>query len=218
MFSCTRSTCTVIATPMNRENNPSSPFPRDSLFQTMKNHAVLLFGLIGTMWAVEISDLLPFAHLDRFGIQPRTLSGLVGILCAPFLHAGFGHLLANTIPFLVLGGIVLLGGSRVFWSVTLLVILMGGLGVWLFAPKFTNHVGASGVIFGYFGFLMARGFFERSVRWILTACAIFVLYGGLLFGVLPLRSGVSWQGHLFGFLGGIIAARLLFSPDTKLLR
>ena len=155
----------------------------------MKNHALLLLGLTGTMWALEILDLLPFAHLDRFGIQPRSLSGLLGIVCAPFLHAGFGHLLANTLPFLVLGGIVLLGGSRIFWGVTLLVTLMGGLAVWLFAPKFTNHIGASGVIFGYLGFLMARGFFEGSVRWILIACAIFVLYGGLLVRRAPARRG-----------------------------
>ncbi len=179
-----------------------------SVIGTIKAHAVLLLGLLGIMWAVEILDLLPFIHLDRFGIRPRSVAGLAGIVCAPFLHAGFGHLIANSFPFVILGGIVLLGGRAVFWRVTIFVTLAGGLGVWLFAGRFTNHIGASGLIFGYLGFLLARGFFEKSLTWILTACAILVVYGGLLFGVLPIRAGVSWQGHLFGFLAGVAAARL----------
>ena len=189
-----------------------------SLIGTIKAHAFLLLGLLGIMWVVEILDLLPFIHLDRFGIHPRTVAGLAGIVCAPFLHAGFAHLAANSFPFVILGGIVLLGGRRVFWSVTLFVTLTGGLGVWLFSGRFTNHIGASGLIFGYLGFLLARGFFEKSLRWMLAACAILLAYGGLLFGVLPIRAGVSWQGHLFGFLAGVGAARLLFRGDRKLLR
>ena len=179
-----------------------------SLIATIKAHAVLLLSLLGIMWAVEILDLLPFIHLDRSGIRPRTIAGLAGIVFAPFLHDGFRHLIANSIPFVVLGGIVLLGGRRVFWRVTLFVMLAGGLGVWLFAGRSTNHIGASGLIFGYLGFLLARGFFQKSLTWMLIACAILVAYGGLLFGVLPVRAGVSWQGHLFGFLAGVGAARL----------
>ena len=188
-----------------------------SLIATIKAHAVLLFSLLGLMWAVEILDLLPF-HLDRFGIRPRSVAGLAGIVCAPFLHAGFAHLAANSIPFLILGGIVLLGGRGVFWKVTLFVTLAGGLGVWLFAGRFTNHIGASGLIFGYLGFLLARGWFEKSLPWMLAACAILVAYGGLLFGVLPGHAGVSWQGHLFGFLAGIGAARWWFSGEKGLPR
>ena len=196
---------------------PEVPRPR-SLIGTIKDHAVLLFSLLGVMWAVEILDLLPFIHLDRFGIRPRSAAGLAGIVCAPFLHAGFGHLIANSLPFVMLGGIVLLGGRRVFWRVTLFVTLAGGLGVWLFAGRFTNHVGASGLIFGYLGFLLARGYFEKSMPWMLAACAILIAYGGLLFGVLPIHAGISWQGHLFGLLAGIGAARLLFPGDKMLLR
>ena len=194
------------------------PIRPRSLIGTIKAHAFLLLGLLGIMWVVEILDLLPFIHLDRFGIHPRSVAGLAGIVCAPFLHAGFAHLAANSFPFVILGGIVLLGGRRVFWSVTLFVTLTGGLGVWLFSGRFTNHIGASGLIFGYLGFLLARGFFEKSLRWMLAACAILLAYGGLLFGVLPIRAGVSWQGHLFGFLAGVGAARLLFRGDRKLLR
>ncbi len=192
--------------------------PPRSLNRTIKAHAVLLLSLLGVMWAVEILDHLPFVDLDRFGIRPRSISGLTGIVCAPFLHAGFGHLIANSIPFVFLGGIVLLGGRQVFWRVTLFVVLAGGLGVWLCAGRFTNHLGASGLIFGYLGFLLARGLFEKSLPWILVSCAILVTYGGLLFGVLPMRAGVSWQGHLFGFLAGVAAARFLLPSNRKLLR
>ena len=189
-----------------------------SLLAAIKEHLLLLFGLLGVMWAVENLDLLPFVHLDRYGIHPRSVRGLPGIVLAPFLHAGFGHLMVNSLPFVILGGIVLLGGVRVFWSVTVFVILVGGLGVWLVAGKFTNHIGASGLIFGYLGFLLARGLFEKSLPWVLVGLAILVSYGGLLFGVLPLHAGVSWEGHLFGFLSGVGAARLIFPNGTPMLR
>ncbi len=193
--------------------------PRFSaIVRSIKQHALLLFTLLGLMWTLEILDLLPFVDLDRFGIRPRSASGLIGIVCAPLLHAGFGHLLANSLPFLILGGFVLLGGVRVFWRVTLFVVLISGLGVWLSATTFSNHLGASGLIFGYLGFLLARGFFEKSWPWTLAGCALLFVYGGMLFGVLPLQSGVSWQGHLFGFLAGIGAARWLFSGAGKSFR
>lgn len=189
-----------------------------ALVEAIKDHLFLLFGLLGVMWVVEILDHLPYIHLDRFGIRPRTLSGLPGILFAPFLHAGFGHLLVNSLPFVILGGAVLLGGVRVFWKVTIFVALAGGFGVWLLASPSSIHIGASGVIFGYLGFLLARGVFERSLFWLLVAVAILIGYGSLLFGILPLQAGVSWQGHLFGLAAGIGAARLMFPPDRTMLR
>lgn len=194
----------------------TEPSRSQSLIQSIKDHLLLLFGLLGIMWAVEILDHLPFLHLDRFGIQPRRAAGLPGIVLAPFLHDGLGHLIVNSVPFIVLGGIVLLGGARMFWGVTIFVTLLGGLGVWLFAGSFSNHLGASGLIFGYLGFVLARGVFEKSLPWMLVACAVLVVYGGLLFGVLPSQAGVSWQGHLFGFLAGIGAARLMF-PKEKIM-
>jgi membrane associated rhomboid family serine protease len=195
---------------------PDSPRP-PSIVRVIKDHLVLLFGLLGAMWVVEILDLLPFLHLDRYGIHPRAASGLPGIVTAPFLHANFAHLLLNSLPFIVLGGTVLLSGVRVFLGVTIFVTLAGGFGVWLFAPKFSNHIGASGLIFGYLGFLLARGIFEKSWTSILIACAILIGYGGLLYGILPLQAGVSWQGHLFGFLAGVAAARLM-APIWKTSR
>jgi membrane associated rhomboid family serine protease len=180
-----------------------------SIGRVIKDHLLLLFGLLGAMWIVKILDLLPFLHLAHHGIHPRTVSGLPGIVTAPFLHANFAHLALNSLPFIILGGIVLLSGVRVFWGVTIFVTLAGGFAVWLFAQKFSNHIGASGLIFGYLGFLLARGVFEKSWTSIVIACAILIGYGGLLAGILPLQSGVSWQGHLFGFLAGIAAARLM---------
>jgi membrane associated rhomboid family serine protease len=180
-----------------------------SIGRVIKDHLLLLFGLLGAMWVVKILDLLPFLHLASHGIHPRTVSGLLGIVTAPFLHANFAHLALNSLPFIILGGIVLLSGVRVFWGVTIFVTLAGGFAVWLFAQKLSNHIGASGLIFGYLGFLLARGVFEKSWTSILIACAVLIGYGGLLAGMLPLQFGVSWQGHLFGFLAGIAAARLM---------
>jgi membrane associated rhomboid family serine protease len=197
---------------------PATDPPRSiSLLDAIKDHLFLLFGLLGLMWLVEILDLLPFIHFDRYGIHPRSASGLIGIVLAPILHAGFGHLLANSLPFVILGGIVLMGGTQVFWKVTIFVTLAGGFCVWLFAGRFTNHIGASGLIFGYLGFLLARGFFEGSLLWMLVAGVIMLLYGGLLFGVFPSDAGISWQGHLFGFLAGIGAARLIFPSGKTML-
>ena len=189
-----------------------------SLLGTIKDHLFLLVGLLGIMWLVEVLDLLPFLHLARYGIHPRSVPGLPGIVFAPFLHSGFQHLIVNSLPFIVLGGIVLLGSVRVFWRVTIFVTLVGGFGVWLFGGKFTNHIGASGLIFGYLGFILARGLFEKSLPWIMTAGAILIAYGGLLFGVLPIHAGVSWEGHLFGFLAGIGAARLMFPKEGAMFR
>ena len=196
----------------------SDPVRPRSLLRVIKDHILLLFGFLGTMWIVELIDQLPHMQLDRYGIHPRSAAGLLGIVTAPFLHAGFRHLMVNSLPFVVLGGTVLLSGLRVFWGVTIFVILVGGLGVWLFAGSFSNHIGASGLIFGYLGFLLARGLLEKSFASMLIAGAILLAYGGLLFGLLPLQAGVSWQGHLFGFLAGIGAARLMSSAKRSEIR
>jgi membrane associated rhomboid family serine protease len=159
------------------------------------------------MWLAEVADLvLVRGTLDAGGIRPRTEAGLWGILLAPFLHAGFAHLLANTAPLLVLGWLVLVRGLRDFVRVTAVAVLPGGLGVWLVGGTRTVHIGASGLVFGYLGYLFLRGYWERSVSAILVAVAAGVLYGGVLWGILPTGHGVSWEGHLFGFAGGATAA------------
>jgi membrane associated rhomboid family serine protease len=164
------------------------------------------------IWVVELVNLLLGHRLNLFGIHPRTVAGLPGIVLSPFLHTGIGHVLLNTIPLVILGWLVILRGPRVFLEVSLLIIVVSGVGVWLFGRS-AYHVGASGLIFGYFGYLVARGWYERSLSSILIALVTIVLYGGILLGVLPFRAGVSWEAHLFGLLGGILAARLVPVED-----
>lgn len=164
--------------------------------------------LVAVMWAVEIVDLIPGTNLDRWGIQPRRARGLVGIATSPFLHSGFAHLIGNTIPFLVLGGFIAAGGVARYFRVTLVVALVTGIGTWLVGPEGTVHIGASGLVFGYLTYLLARGVFERKLTHLLVGVVVLFLYGGVLWGLVP-RPGVSWQGHLFGALGGVVAARLV---------
>jgi membrane associated rhomboid family serine protease len=175
----------------------------------VKAQIVILAGFVGLMWGLEILDLFLGGALNRFGIRPHSLIGLRGILFAPFLHGNFLHLAANTVPFVILGWLVMLRRTSDFFTVTAIVMLVAGLGTWLFAPSYTNHIGASGVVFGYLGFLLARGYFERSFGSILLSVMVGLLYGSMIWGVLPGQIGISWQGHLFGFIGGIIAARML---------
>lgn len=178
-------------------------------------HLALLGGILAVMWAVEVADLLLFGvSLDAYGIRPRSAEGLAGILFAPFLHGGFAHLLGNSVLFVVLGSLVLFHEVRDFVLTTVLAVLVGGLGVWLFGGSGTVHVGASGVIFGYFGYLLLRGYFRRSLGAILLSLSLLVFYGWLLFGLLPFQPGISWLGHLFGFLGGALSAYLLRSKTT----
>ena len=163
-------------------------------------------GFVAVLWALEIVDTVLGNRLDAEGIQPREGEGLLGILLAPLLHAGFGHLVANTVPLLVLGFLLLLSGVRRWAVVTAIVWLVGGLGTWLTGGDGTVHLGASGLVFGWLVHLLVRGFFTRRPGQILLGVAVFLLYGGLLLGVLPGTPGVSWQGHLFGALGGLLAA------------
>lgn len=171
---------------------------------------MLLFGLLAIMWAVEVVDwLLPVAGLDGLGIRPRTEGGLLGILLSPFLHVGFGHLLSNSPPFLLLGGLVMTGGRRRFLLLSLWVTIIGGGGVWLLGGGGTVHLGASLLIFGYLGFLLSRGIVERRAGGVLLSAGLLAGYGGMLYGLLPGQPGISWLGHLCGFLAGIAGAWLL---------
>ena len=181
-----------------------------SIKRALKLQAAILLGLVAIMWAIEVVDLVVLGGaLDAYGIRPRTVDGLWGILLAPFLHGGLGHVAANTIPFVVLGWLVMLRETWHFFAVGVIVAVLGGLGVWLTAPAAGVHIGASGVVFGFFGFLLLAGWFERRFGTILVSLAVLVAYGGLIFGVLPGQVGISWQSHLFGFLAGVLAARFL---------
>ncbi len=160
------------------------------------------------MWTEEVVDVPLDGRLDRFGIRPRQLDGLDGVVFSPFLHAGFGHLIANTVPFLLLGGAIALGNTKRFVHVTLIVGLIAGLGTWLIGPSNSVHIGASGLVFGYLTYLVSRGVFARKLTYLLGGVAVLAVYGGVLWGLLP-SPGISWQGHLFGALGGVAAASFL---------
>jgi len=177
--------------------------------QEIKTQAIILATFVAIFWLLEILDQFVFrGSLDIFGIIPHQVIGLRGILFAPFLHGDFPHLIANTVPFLILGWLVMLQETSDFFIVTGLTMLVGGLGVWLFATPGSIHIGASILIFGYLGFLLLRGYFQRNIPSILLSILFFLLYGGTIWGVLPSRPGISWQGHLFGFLGGVLAAKV----------
>lgn len=184
--------------------------PASALVVEAKAHAKILGGFVGLLWLIQIINSVIFqGRLTNLGIQPRSLDGLWGILFAPFLHGNFAHLIANTVPLAVLGWLVMLRQKRDLLTVSLLAGLVGGVGTWLTAAAGTVTIGASGLIFGYLGYLLFRGIFERRLWPIIGSIATFFVFGSILWGVVPGTVGVSWQGHLFGLLGGIIAARML---------
>ena len=166
-------------------------------------------GSLAFMWLVEVLDTFAFDDtLQTHGIEPRQLNGLEGVLFAPVLHAGWSHIISNSIPFLVLGGLALVYGLRRWLIATGIIVIGGGLATWLLARS-GIHIGASILVFGYFGFLLGMAWFERSIRSIGIAVLVAVIYGGLIWGVVPTSSGVSWEGHLFGALAGAGAAAVL---------
>ena len=169
--------------------------------------AALVAGVfVGVLWVLEIVDTLLGNRLDRLGIEPLEADGLWGILFAPLLHNGFGHLVANTVPALVLTFIIMLSGGPTWARATGTIWVIGGIGTWLVGGSNTLHIGASVLIFGWIVFLVLRGFFNRSALQIVVGIGVLLVYGGALWGVLPTTPGVSWQGHLFGAIGGGLAA------------
>lgn len=182
---------------------------------TLGSRLKLIFGFLVLLWSIEIVDtLLLGGALQHHGLRPRTLDGLLGIFTMPLLHGDWDHLASNTVPLAIFGTLVLLRGLERFLAVTAVIVLTSGTAVWIVARS-SIHIGASGLIFGYLGYLMSMGFWERKLGPILLSLAVGFLYGGMLWGVLPGQPGVSWEGHLFGFLGGVLAARQLASPGER---
>lgn len=170
--------------------------------------------LLTLMWVTEIVDRVLPLDLDQFGIRPRDLGHLQGIVLSPFLHLGFGHLISNTVVLLVLGALLALT-TRHLWLVTVGVVLIGGAGVWLLGGPGTVHIGASGVVYGYAAFLAVYGFVARRIGQALVGVLVILVYGSMLWGVLPLQQGVSWQGHLFGAVAGVLLAVWLGRRDRR---
>jgi membrane associated rhomboid family serine protease len=169
----------------------------------------LVLAMIAVMWLTEIVDVAAGHRLDAYGIHPRDVDGLPEIVSAPFLHVGFGHLISNTIPFAVMGAAIALGGLARVAIVTVIVGLVSGLGTWLVASPNTVHLGASGLVFGYAAYLVSRGLLSKRFIELAIGAIVVAFWGfGLLQGLLP-QERISWQAHLFGAIGGVIAAALL---------
>lgn len=175
--------------------------------RSLKAQTVTLSASVGAMWIAFAANAILGGALLQFGIVPRTVHGLIGIVAAPFLHGSLNHLIANTIPFLIFGWLVMLRDRRHFLPVTVYAALGAGLLAWCIGAPNSIHVGASGVIFGYLGFLLLSGWYSRSFTSIVMSLGVAALWGGTVMQVLPGAPGISWQGHLGGFIGGILAAR-----------
>jgi membrane associated rhomboid family serine protease len=181
----------------------------DRLGPDRTNALLLVAAMVALMWATEVVDQIGFGDWDRHGIHPRDVDGLAEVLAAPFLHVGFGHLLSNTVPFAVMGAAIALGGFARVALVTLVVALVSGLGTWLIAPSDSIHLGASGVVFGYATYLVARGLLSRRLAELAVGTLVAVVWGFTLLQGLAPQERISWQAHLFGAIGGVIAASLL---------
>jgi len=168
--------------------------------------------IIGILWLIELYNSSVGHSLGVWGIHPRTVDGLFGILVWPLLHANMSHLIANTLPFAILSWFILLRGFREYILVTIGITLLAGLATWLFARS-AIHIGASGLIFGYFGFLVAAAWYEKSLSSFVFAFLTVFLYGGIVWGIFPQGPQVSWEGHFFGLVAGIILASYT-EPDT----
>ncbi|MFE4196313.1 rhomboid family intramembrane serine protease [Paenarthrobacter sp. NPDC056912] len=189
---------------------------RESLAVRAKGGLLFMGGFVVLLYVIEfLNTLMRHGLNSTFGLRPRTMDGVLDILTFPLLHANFNHLLSNTLPLLIFGFLVFLSGFRVFLTALAFSWLGSGLTVWIIGGGGVT-VGASGLVFGLFAFLLVRGFFNRSWWQILLSVVLFMAYGSILFGVLPTVMGyVSWQAHLGGAVGGIIAA-LLLRPKSKL--
>ncbi|MGW7351856.1 rhomboid family intramembrane serine protease [Streptomyces sp. NPDC054784] len=172
----------------------------------VKSALLIVLLWVGLLWVLEFVDQATGNALDTFGIEPRRTNELVDVVPASFLHFGFDHLMANTVPLLVLGFVAALRGTARFLAVAMTIIVVSGLGVWLTAPEHSNTAGASGLVFGLFGYLLVRGFVDRRITDVALGGVVAVLYGSILWGVLPTSAGISWQAHLFGLMGGVLAA------------
>ena len=185
---------------MAESKSGSSPFVQG---------AQVLLAMVAVMWGLEIVDVALDNRLDNYGIEPRDVDALPGIVSSPFLHAGFGHLIGNTIPLVAMGLAIALAGARRLVLVTLIVGLVAGVGTWLTAGANTETIGASGLVFGFATYLMTRFFFSRRVMDLVLGLGVLAIWGASLLASLAPTPGVSWQAHLFGAVGGVVAARVV---------
>ncbi|MCX7543407.1 rhomboid family intramembrane serine protease [Corynebacterium sp. P5848] len=172
----------------------------------------LTLGWVITIWGVFLLNILSGGYLNSFGIHPLDPAFLPAIVSAPFLHLGFAHIMGNTSVGVAAVFIIGLSGRRTFFEVTVICMVVGGLGTWLLGGVGTNHIGASGLVYGWMSYLMVRGFYNRSLGQIIVGGILLFSFSGMVYGFLP-QTGLSWQGHLFGAVGGVIAGATITSDD-----
>ncbi|MDF1759917.1 MAG: rhomboid family intramembrane serine protease [Coxiellaceae bacterium] len=159
---------------------------------------------VGILWLIQIVNVVTGYRLNRWGIIPREAWGLPGIIFSPLLHADFAHLFLNTIPLFVLANLVLINGWHIFWSVTLDIVVLGGGLVWLFGRR-AIHIGASGLVMGYWGYLLVSAIYHFSVLTIILAALCLYYFASLYINVFPTSKRSSWEGHVFGLIAGVVA-------------
>ena len=180
-----------------------------------RRRGAALLATVGVVWAVSLYALFVDEGVQfALAVLPRQVDGLAGVLGMPFVHGSMTHLLANTLPLLIFGGILISRGVGYFFKVSLAITLFGGVALWLFG-RHSAHIGASGLVFGYFGFLVVRGLYERRLSSLAAALFVIVLYGGMIFGVLPRDDHISWEAHLVGLLAGGFLARAAYAWDRR---
>ena len=179
--------------------------------------ALIMLAMLAGMWLLELLDQLSGNQLDQLGIHAREIDGMPEILTAPFLHAGWDHLISNSLPFVVLGFLVLLSGLARWLVSSLIIIVISGMTAWLLTPVHTIILGASGLIFGWLTYLLARGLWSRRPAQVVIAVLVLLVYGGLIWGLFPGNAGISWQAHLGGAVGGVLAAWLLHRRASRQL-
>ncbi|MFE7802959.1 rhomboid family intramembrane serine protease [Nocardia sp. NPDC057440] len=203
--------------------SPGTPAPRPAktsdnlgiVKQLWLRAGILISGFVVLLYGIEGVDQLDDSQLDRAGIEPRTADGLWGILWAPVLHGGWDHLIGNTLPVLVLGFLTLLAGIGRGLAATAIIWVVAGIGTWLTGASGSVHLGASALVFGWLTFLISRGWFARNIAQIVVGLVVLAVYGSLLWGVLPGQPGISWQGHLFGAMGGVLAGWVLSGDERR---
>ncbi|TAF32306.1 MAG: rhomboid family intramembrane serine protease [Cytophagales bacterium] len=171
------------------------------------------FFFVVLIWMIEITNAVFRLNLEKFGVLPRDIEGAVGILASPLLHADWSHLISNTVPFFILTSAVAMFYPNIKWRVWLFVYILSGVMVWLMARPY-YHVGASGLIYGFAAFLFGSGLFRKDFRAVAIAATVAILYGGMVVGVFPTQPTMSWEGHLFGGISGLLAAYLFRNSSS----
>lgn len=179
---------------------------------SVTQRAIALLTSVGLIWAVSFYSFTDDAILFQLALVPRSADGLLGVISMPFVHESLTHLIANSVPLLALGAMLMIRGPVYYLSATLAIVVLGGLAVWLFGRE-AAHVGASGLVFGLFAFLITRGLYDRRPVSIAIALGVFAVYGGMIWGVMPQGDGISWEAHSFGLVAGAITARAFVAVD-----